>query len=747
MEALSHRIRSLRWGAQARSQPEAFAVRKWLRDELHATLLPTFERAFDVAASRDEVVHISKLELHLEVAAVEEIKDLLPDLIRRRLAELLRSRAAGAASTQQPGGLKTPAGGSTEQETLAFERATAREDRLQALVRYLATGSIPWSFASSDRTVVVEQLRSAAATGELAEILAGWTENAGRQVHFEERLASYFRLLQLSSEDQWAVLAGTFARKLAPERRDELAGVIATLTRDGIEGTSHYQRLWVTAAVLATMDAVAADAEESAAVLGLHEELVENEDLFASPAATATALLRRWSEIEQQGDRVRSSRSEPESVETSVRNRSDEKAPPSQQKRRSRGVRQELSRSSPAESVREEPARGPSPSARPQRRPAVGGRKAARDLAAADGAAAESIEVPGRWQRSAAQEASHLFGDDAGSEEPRLGISSSARPEKRDVAGRPESVPSPSSPGDALAEGSEIPDPAERRSSGSGRKTFRKPAAPQDAPTATGEMSGAPRLPADEPESRSVDESERRQGFSAAAAEAGAESERKRARDRAVTRDAADAPEREREAAGFRPLLREARSARPADTEPRIQSSAVSVFPLVVTQAGLILLHPFLSRFFENLGIKDARQTVLPAASLPRAAALLHWLATGDEEVYEFELGFIKILLGLPPGCSLPVSSGLLHESDREEADALLQAVLEHWTALKSTSAAALRQSFLRRRGLVREEEQGFRLQVEPEPFDVLLGTLPWGLGTVKLSWMKKPIFTDWPTP
>ena len=205
-------------------------------------------------------------------------------------------------------------------------------------------------------------------------------------------------------------------------------------------------------------------------------------------------------------------------------------------------------------------------------------------------------------------------------------------------------------------------------------------------------------------------------------------------------------------------LTDEARSERSGDTilkpfgvsdraEAGIQSPELSVFPLAVTHAGLVLLHPFLSRLFENTGIKDARQALLSSAMLPRAASLLHLLATGEEEVYEFELGFIKILLGLQPGFALPVAGGLLRESDREEADALLQAVLGHWTALKNTSAEALRLSFLQRGGLVREEEQGFRLQVEPESFDVLLGTLPWGIGTVKLPWMKQPIFTDWPTP
>ncbi|QSQ13870.1 contractile injection system tape measure protein [Myxococcus landrumensis] len=167
---------------------------------------------------------------------------------------------------------------------------------------------------------------------------------------------------------------------------------------------------------------------------------------------------------------------------------------------------------------------------------------------------------------------------------------------------------------------------------------------------------------------------------------------------------------------------------------------------LPVSHAGLILLHPYLSRFFETTGVKEAKRAELPADKLPRAAALLHLLAVGDAEVHEFELDFIKLMLGLKPDAHLPVSSGLLQPSDHEEADALLQAVVEHWKALKNTSVQGLRGSFLRRRGFVREQEHGLLLRVEPQTFDVLLGAIPWGIGTVKLPWMRQPIFTEWPT-
>ena len=137
----------------------------------------------------------------------------------------------------------------------------------------------------------------------------------------------------------------------------------------------------------------------------------------------------------------------------------------------------------------------------------------------------------------------------------------------------------------------------------------------------------------------------------------------------------------------------------------------------------------------------------MPEAVLPRAAAMLHWLASEREEIYEFELTTIKVLLGLMPDHVLLAGAGLLSEADRIEADALLAAAISHWGALGKTGVAALRMSFLQRRGLLRNMGSGWQLQVEPESFDLLLGKLPWGISIVRLPWMTRPIFTDWPTP
>jgi hypothetical protein len=169
-----------------------------------------------------------------------------------------------------------------------------------------------------------------------------------------------------------------------------------------------------------------------------------------------------------------------------------------------------------------------------------------------------------------------------------------------------------------------------------------------------------------------------------------------------------------------------------------------AAFPLLAAHAGLILLHPFLPRFFESTGVKEPASVELSPFALPRAGALLHFLATGRDAAYEYDLVFIKVLLGLNPETPLCVSEGLLVEADPGETEALLESAITHWTALKNTSIAGFRSSFLDRRALLREEDNGWRLQVERQPFDVLLEHLPWSISVVKLPWMKRLIHTEW---
>lgn len=163
---------------------------------------------------------------------------------------------------------------------------------------------------------------------------------------------------------------------------------------------------------------------------------------------------------------------------------------------------------------------------------------------------------------------------------------------------------------------------------------------------------------------------------------------------------------------------------------------------LPVSNAGLVLLAPYLPRFFAAVGV-DPLTDGLAGAPPSQAPLLLHLLATGSADAAEGDLVIPKLLCGLPPDLPVHCHAGF-PETTFAEAGRLLDAVIRHWGALKQTSAAGLQESFLRRRGLLRPGEAAWQLQVESRAWDVLLGRVPWTFRTVRLPWMPRPLLTEW---
>jgi hypothetical protein len=158
-----------------------------------------------------------------------------------------------------------------------------------------------------------------------------------------------------------------------------------------------------------------------------------------------------------------------------------------------------------------------------------------------------------------------------------------------------------------------------------------------------------------------------------------------------------------------------------------------------------VILWPYFKNFFETLDILDDEGGLKPA-STDRAIHLLQYLATGDADTPEYMLPLNKLLCGW--SLDKPVDrTAELTAAETDEADQLLQAVIEHWSALKRTSVDGLRASFLQRDGLLSETESHWLLQVELLGHDILLDRLPWGISMIKLSWMKKVLRVDWAWP
>lgn len=187
-----------------------------------------------------------------------------------------------------------------------------------------------------------------------------------------------------------------------------------------------------------------------------------------------------------------------------------------------------------------------------------------------------------------------------------------------------------------------------------------------------------------------------------------------------------------------------AAAASPADADPARSASGVG-FGLPAFYAGLAVLTPFLPRLFAARNVVHPGGTSLGPEALRRAAALLHFAATGEIEGHEYELGFIKVLLGVPPDQPVLFAAGILSRGDREEVETVLGDVVEQWYMLKHSSTDGLRHAFLQRRGLLLDDGEFRRLRVESAPVDVLLDDLPWSLSTVTLPWLDRPIVVDWP--
>lgn len=169
--------------------------------------------------------------------------------------------------------------------------------------------------------------------------------------------------------------------------------------------------------------------------------------------------------------------------------------------------------------------------------------------------------------------------------------------------------------------------------------------------------------------------------------------------------------------------------------------------PIQVENAGIVMLWPFLSRFFEMLELQRGGRFVdFDAQS--RAVHLLHALATNAIARHEALLPLAKILCGIAP--ALPLAAGADRERDERElalSDGLLNGVKQNWDKLRGTSIDGLRESFLMRSGRLEREdgaEPHWRLSVEAKAFDVLLDTLPWNLSMVRLAWMPELLIVNW---
>jgi len=163
---------------------------------------------------------------------------------------------------------------------------------------------------------------------------------------------------------------------------------------------------------------------------------------------------------------------------------------------------------------------------------------------------------------------------------------------------------------------------------------------------------------------------------------------------------------------------------------------------IYVTNAGLVLVHPFLSFAFQHLQYTKAGQFVDQDAQF-RAVHFLQYLAKGQEQAPEHELVLNKVLCNLPLEEPIPLDI-VLTDQEKELSISLIKAVIQQWDKMKNSSVEGFQGAFLQREGALHETEESWYLRVEQRGYDVIMQTLPWGLGMIKTSWMTKMLNTEW---
>jgi hypothetical protein len=92
-----------------------------------------------------------------------------------------------------------------------------------------------------------------------------------------------------------------------------------------------------------------------------------------------------------------------------------------------------------------------------------------------------------------------------------------------------------------------------------------------------------------------------------------------------------------------------------APERPR-QSVKHESHPIYVANAGMVLLWPYLQRYYELLGL-IREGTFIDFDSRSRAVYLLHWLASGHNARHEAELPLAKVMCGIVPSTPLAAAA------------------------------------------------------------------------------------------
>lgn len=167
-----------------------------------------------------------------------------------------------------------------------------------------------------------------------------------------------------------------------------------------------------------------------------------------------------------------------------------------------------------------------------------------------------------------------------------------------------------------------------------------------------------------------------------------------------------------------------------------------SMLPSRIENAGIVIVAPYLGHLFRMLGlVKDGAFCSEDEAK--HAVRLLQYTVYSDGSAEMIPNSLDCILCGLPIDTVFSAAETILPDEKRL-VDQMLTSIIQHWSALGSTSIQGLRETFLRHVGKLTQREQTWELIVQNGSFDVLIDRIPWGIQMVKYDWMPKIIHVNW---
>lgn len=164
---------------------------------------------------------------------------------------------------------------------------------------------------------------------------------------------------------------------------------------------------------------------------------------------------------------------------------------------------------------------------------------------------------------------------------------------------------------------------------------------------------------------------------------------------------------------------------------------------------GLMLLAPFYSTLFRRLDWVE-KQEFKSEREQVKAYRLLLYIAElnmSDDKKNQGNQDLIaRIISGIPAENEITILEDI-SESDQEEAQTFLKAVIGQWPIMVNASLEGFVESFLQRGGIAFKSEDKWNIEVEGRGTDIILKTLPWGYGTMKFPWAPYIVYTIWEIP